>query len=160
MKRGYVHWYAARVRYQTEKTIKKFLEAQGIEHYIPMQDEKPLIPCLIFIRTDHEKALSLPIVSGYMISYLYDPSTKQFRIVPDKQMEYLMIIQQYIDRMLVLPHPEKLFGGKKVRVTDGEFAGIEGELYRIQGHKRVVVRLNGLISVATSYVPKEYLEEI
>lgn len=160
MKRSCVQWYAARVKYQTEKTIKEFLEKRGIEHYIPLQDEKPLIPCLIFIRTDYKQALTLPAESGYMISYLRNPDTQQFRTVPDKQMEYLMIFQQYIEKTLVLPHPEKLQGGKKVRVAQGEFAGIEGELYRIQRHKRVVVRLEGLISVATGYVPKEYLEEL
>lgn len=160
MKRSYVHWYTARVKYRSEKIIKQFLETRGIEHYIPMQDENPLIPCLIFIRTDYKQALSLPAESGCMISYLCNPGTEQFRTVPDKQMEYLMILQQYVEKTLVLPHPEMLQGGRKVRVTKGEFAGIEGELYRIQGHKRVVVRLGGLISVATSYVPKEYLEEI
>jgi transcription antitermination factor NusG len=48
----------------------------------------------------------------------------------------------------------------RVRVTKGEFAGIEGELIRIKGHKRVVVRMEGLFSLATSYIPKEYLERI
>jgi transcription antitermination factor NusG len=51
--------------------------------------------------------------------------------------------------------------GERVRVLKGEFAGIEGELIRIRGHKRVVVRLEGLFSmVAGNYIPKEYLERI
>ena len=45
-------------------------------------------------------------------------------------------------------------------VIKGEFAGIEGELIRIKGHKRVVVRLEGAFSLATTYIPgpiwKEY----
>jgi hypothetical protein len=45
-------------------------------------------------------------------------------------------------------------------VIGGEFAGIEGELYRIRGHKRVVVKLRGVASMATTYIPKEYLEKI
>ena len=40
-------------------------------------------------------------------------------------------------------------------------AGIEGELYRLKGHKRVVVRLGNLVSVAMSeYIAKENLEKI
>jgi transcription antitermination factor NusG len=51
--------------------------------------------------------------------------------------------------------------GERVRVIKGEFEGIEGELIRIRGHKRVVVRIEGLFSVATgSYIAKECLEKI
>jgi transcription antitermination factor NusG len=50
--------------------------------------------------------------------------------------------------------------GDKVRIIKGDFAGIEGELIRVKGHKRVVVRLEGLFSVATTYIPGEYLEKI
>jgi transcription antitermination factor NusG len=47
-----------------------------------------------------------------------------------------------------------------VRVIKGEFAGIEGELVRIQGHKRVVVRLEGLFSLVTTYIPSNFLETL
>jgi transcription antitermination factor NusG len=61
----------------------------------------------------------------------------------------------------LLTHPEDLQGGERVRIIKGEFAGIEGELYRIKGHKRVVVRLEGLASVALgNYIAKECLERI
>jgi transcription antitermination factor NusG len=50
--------------------------------------------------------------------------------------------------------------GDRVRVIKGDFAGIEGELIRIKGHKRVVVRLEGLFSLATTYIPGAYLEKI
>ena len=38
--------------------------------------------------------------------------------------------------------------------------GVEGELIRIKGHRRVVVRLNDVISVATTYIPATMLEKI
>jgi hypothetical protein len=31
-----------------------------------------MIPCVVFIRTDYERALTLPIESGCMIDYLYN----------------------------------------------------------------------------------------
>jgi transcription antitermination factor NusG len=136
------------------------LEAKGIQHYIPFQEEKPAIPCLVFIRTDYEKALSLPAESGYTISYIYDTGTKKFQIIPDKQMKDFMFLHDYSDKTIVLPNPENLKGGEKVRVVKGDFEGIEGELYRIKGHKRVVVRLGGLVSLAMEYLPKEFLERI
>lgn len=40
-----------------------------------------------------------------------------------------------------------------MRVVAGTFAGIEGELIRIAGHRRVVVRLENLFSIATVFIP-------
>ena len=50
--------------------------------------------------------------------------------------------------------------GDQVRIIKGVFAGVEGELVRIKGHKRVVVHLEGVCSLATTYIPTEYLELI
>ena len=55
---------------------------------------------------------------------------------------------------------EQLKKGDKVRVIKGDFAGIEGELIRVKGHKRVVVRLEGVVSLATAYIPGSFLEKI
>jgi hypothetical protein len=44
---------------------------------------------------------------------------------------------------------KKLQGGEKVKVIGGEFAGIEEKIYRIKGHKRVIVRLGKDLAVAT-----------
>jgi transcription antitermination factor NusG len=160
MKRSIVHWYAARVKYQTEKKIKTYLEEKGILHYIPLQEEKPAIPGLVFICTDYEQALSLPAESGFSISYLYDSDTKKLQIIPDKQMQDFMFLHHFSENTFKLEDPGNLTGGDKVRVIKGDFTGIEGELYRIRGHRRVVVRLEGLMSLATTYIPKECLVKI
>jgi transcription antitermination factor NusG len=160
MKQSYIHWYVAKVKYRTEKKIQQHLETSGIEHYIPLQDEKPVLPCLVFIRASHDRALSLPEETGCTISFLYDAETKQMQIIPDKQMLDFIFLSNFSDKTFILPHPEKLQGGEKVRIIKGEFAGIEGEIYRIKGHKRVVVRLGELASVAMEYVARECLERI
>jgi hypothetical protein len=70
-------------------------------------------------------------------------------------------LHTHFEGLTVLPEPEKLTGGEKVRVIGGEYAGIEGEIYRIKGHKRVVVRLGRDLAVAAgSYIAKENLEKI
>ena len=53
-----------------------------------------------------------------------------------------------------------LAAGDRVRVTSGPMKGIEGELIRIKGHRRVVVRLTDTISVASTYIPSTMLEKI
>jgi len=156
-----LRWYVARVRHQTEKNIKQFLEEKGIEHCIPIQDGKPAIPSLIFVRTDYDRALSLRAESGMYISYIPDNVTHSFLVIPDSEMEHFLFLQRFASKYYVLPNPESLKGGEKVRVTGGEYIGIEGELYRLKGHKRVVVRLGNLVSVAMNeYIAKENLERV
>jgi len=151
-------WYVARVRRQTENNIKQFLEQSGIEHCIPMQDGKPAIPSLIFVHTDYNRAVSLRTESGMYISYLPDSNTHSFLVIPDQEMDQFLFLQRFTGKYFYWPNPESLQGGEKVRVTGGEYAGIEGELYRLKGHKRVVVRLGNLVSVAMrEYIAKENL---
>jgi len=47
--------------------------------------------------------------------------------------------------------------GTRVRITGGVFEGIEGIFMRIQGHKRVVVSLPNLLSVATAHIPTQFI---
>ena len=53
-----------------------------------------------------------------------------------------------------------LRAGDRVRVIKGPLAGLEGELIRVRGHKRVVIRIDGVASIATSYIPGSHLERI
>jgi transcription antitermination factor NusG len=82
------------------------------------------------------------------------------QIIPDKQMQDFIFLYNFSDKTFILPNPEKLQGGEKVRIIKGEFTGIEGEIYRIRGHKRVVVRLGEWGAVAMEYVARECLERI
>ena len=50
--------------------------------------------------------------------------------------------------------------GDRVRVVKGPLAGLEGELIRVRGHKRVVIRIEGVASIATTYIPGSHLERI
>ena len=166
-----IKWFAAKTKFSAEKKIKQFLERLGIEHYIPFRTgikekggkkvkvEKPVIPNLIFIHSDYNTCLSL--VNEYKLSmnYLLNLETRQLLVVPDKQMRDFMFLLDFSEDAVQVLN-ENLRQGDRVRVIKGEFAGIEGELIRIKGHKRVVVRLEGVFSLATAYIPGAYLERI
>ena len=164
-------WFAAKAKYQTEKKIKAYLDERQVEYFIPFrkvvveqkgkraEKEKPLIPGLLFIRTDSHTALSLANESKIKFSYLINQETKKLLIVPDKQMEDFMFLLHFSETAIQIENSH-LQKGDRVRVVQGEFAGIEGELIRIKGHKRVVVRLEGLLSLATTYIPSGYLEKL
>ena len=47
-----------------------------------------------------------------------------------------------------------------MRVTDGPFRGAEGSIQRIHGDRRLLVSIRGICAVATTYIPKAFLEEI
>jgi transcription antitermination factor NusG len=171
MNKGEVHWYAVRVKYQTEKKVKAYLAEKEIEHFIPFQTfmvekdgkvrkkEKPVIPGLVFLRTIEQTAQQLPVESKVKIVFLRNIETGKYLIVPDKQMQDFMFLLDFSDAAIRVENTN-LRRGDRVRVIKGDFAGIEGELVRIKGHKRVVVRLEGLFSLATTYIPGSYLERI
>ena len=166
-----IHWYAARVKYQTEKKIKTWLETVKIEHFIPFKTvvieykgrkkkkERPVVPCIIFVHTTYSTALSLPVESGYSMSYIRNLDTKKIQIIPDKQMEDCMFLFSLSHKTFKVANAN-LRRGDKVRVIQGLYMGIEGELVRIKGHKRVVVRIEGAFSVMTTHIPEAWLERI
>ena len=50
--------------------------------------------------------------------------------------------------------------GQKVRVLDGPYKDCTGYIKRIKGNRRLLVAVEGLALVATSYIPSEFLEKI
>jgi transcription antitermination factor NusG len=164
-------WYAARVKYRTEKRIKTFLEQEKIEHFIPLKQdvrqkrgklvkmEIPEIPCLVFVKTNYRTAMSLPQNSGFSMGFIKNHETNSFQIIPDKQMKDFMFLLDFSNVTFRVEN-SSLRRGDKVRVVKGEFAGIEGELIRFKGHKRVVVRLEGVFSLVTTYIPGSFIERI
>lgn len=120
---------------------------------------KPVIPNLVFVRTDFQTALSLVNKQGLPFNYMIDHATRTLLVVPDKQMQDFMFLLDFSEETILVENTN-LRHGDRVRVIKGDFAGIEGELIRIKGHKRVVVRLEGLFSLTTTYIPGSFLEKI
>ena len=164
-------WYVAKSKNCSSVRIKEKLETLGIEYFLPLRKTiterngkkvtvtKPIALNLVFIHTDFKTALSLVNDYSFPMNYMIDTITKTLLVVPDKQMEDFMFMMNFPDDSIYISN-ENLRRGDRVRVIQGEFAGIEGELVRIKGHKRVVVRLEGLFSLATTYIPGAYLEKI
>ena len=50
--------------------------------------------------------------------------------------------------------------GTTVRVTDGTFKGVVGKVARYCGHQRVAIIIDGIVTIATTYIPSAYLEKI
>ena len=164
-----IGWYVAKT-YRQERKIKDLLARMGIEHFVTFHQvvkingkrkkvEEPFVNGLIFVRGNKKSCIELINEYGYPMRYLRDFSTRSLLRVPDKQMEdFIYLVDRHENEIELFPHDLKR--GDRVRVVAGTFAGIEGELIRIAGHRRVVVRLENLFSIATVFIPGGYLEKI
>ena len=168
---GKQHWYVARTRTNQEYIIKAKLEALGVEHFLPEgfrtretatgreRVRVPLIRGMIFIRTDKSTSFSLLNDHFLRMSYVKDIEGRHSLVVPDNQMAaFMRVVEVAATGIEVLN--QDLRRGDRVRVIEGPLAGLEGELSRSRGHKRVVIRLEGVASIATSYIPGAFLEKI
>ena len=154
-----------------ELLIKKKLDELGIENFLPLEEQAQdtplgrktirvlLIHGMIFIRTD--KVTSFSLINEYSLNivYLRDLEGRRSLIVPDKQMEDFMFLLDFSPDGIEILNKD-LKRGDRVRVIKGPLQGLMGELVRLRGHKRVVIRLEGVVSIATSYIPGSFLERI
>ncbi len=166
-----LHWYVAYTRVNQELLIKKKLDELGIENFLPREEQVRdtplgrktiqvlLIHGMIFIRTDKTTSFSLINEYSLNIVYLKDMEGRHSLIVPDKQMEDFMFLLDFSPDGIEILNKD-LKRGDRVRVIKGPLQGLTGELVRLRGHKRVVIRLEGVASIATSYIPGSFLEKI
>ena len=144
---GEQHWYAAYTCAQHEKRVAAELGMREVEHFLPLyssvrrwkdrrvQLELPLFPGYVFVRLalrERLRVLQIPSVVR-LVGFSGLPTA-----LPDEEMEILRwgICQS----LRAEPHPF-LTVGRRVRITGGPFAGLEGVLKRMKGNLRVVVSL-------------------
>ena len=127
----------------------------------------PIIASLMFFRADEEK---LAIVS----EKLFDPVTRKshgfiyksadgkgYSVIPDIQMEsFRLAVSAWNNGWEVVDVNMVLDKGDKVHVIDGPMKGAEGFIKRIGKDKRLLVCIEGVIAVATSYIPRQFLEKV
>ena len=176
------HWYALRVTYGREKKAYDYLVAHQIEAFYPTLKmikeidgkrrtvEESRLPNIFFahgteneIKTFVYDNVNLPYLRFYYRHFHEGAKIgKEPLVVPDNQIESLKIIctSEAEDVIIVPPEIQKFQAGQTVRVIDGVFKGVVGKVARYHGQQRVAVVIDGLLTVATAYVPSAFLEEI
>ena len=83
-------------------------------------------------------------------------------IVPDAQMESLRLVcaAEAQDIVTADADDRRFAAGNRVRVTEGTFKGVTGIVARIHGQQRVAVVIEGVLAVATAYVPSAFLQRL
>ena len=169
-------WFAMRATYRRELVAKRLLDESMIENYIPMQQKmmtvagkkkKVLVPAvhnLIFVHTSQETIQAFKKQVPYL-QYMMDKSRGEKSspiIVPDKEMEnFMRVVQTCQNDLEYLPVGDKDFPeGARVRINGGQLDGVEGVLARTgkSKDKKLVVKLNGIILVATTSISPDSVE--
>ena len=176
------HWYALRATYGQESKANAYLVSQGVKTYYPTikafkmvnnKRKKVTQSCMLNIFFAHgtEDELKTYVYDNVNLPYLrfycrrvgiggdfkYEPL-----IVPDYQLENLRkVLADQSGGLVIVPDDEHKFDkGATVRVTGGTFKGVVGKVARYCGHQRVAIVVDGLLTIATTYIPSAYLEKI
>ena len=184
---GNKQWFVLRVSYGRIDKAKTFVEAKGLECYVPLQykeirkqDKKriiatPLLPSLIFVHASAEQVEALlhdnKVVaneSRALLSYYFthtihrqdNPNRNPPLTIQDEAMNNFIRLTSVKNPHIipVTSNSIQLKLGDNVVVTEGKFKGVHGRVARIAGQQRVVVELFDGCLVATAYVPREAMK--
>ena len=164
-----LNWYALRITYGRELALQEYLNSEGIENFIPMHYEYTIknerrVRKLVFVRSSRSciDAIKESRSATLPIRYIMDREYHRPIIVPDSQMRNFMAVSANYDESLLYFEPSELNirKGTRVRITGGLFEGVEGEFVRVRNDRRVVVTIEGVMAVATTFVHPSLVEPV
>ena len=176
-------WAVLRVSYGRIIKAKAFVEAKGLECYVPLRYKEikkrivtePLLPSLIFLHATAEQVEALlhdnKVISNEsrpLLSYYFDhtihrqdnPDRNPPLTIRDEAMNNFIRLTSIKNPHIIPVTSDNIQFklGENVIVTEGEFKGVHGRVARIAGQQRVLVELFDGCLVATAYVPKEAMK--
>lgn len=176
------HWFALRTTYGREKKAYDYIVAHdGVAFYPTIVTEKlkggkkiivesSRLPNIFFAYGTEDEISSfvydnhnLPFLRFYYKhTHIGARIEKTPLIVPNSQIQSLKIICNRVDDNVLIFQEEirKFQAGQTVRIVDGDFKGVTGKVARYQGQQRVAVVIEGLLTVATAYIPNAFLEKL
>lgn len=180
-------WFVLRVSYGRIIKAKAFIEAKGLECYVPLRYKEvrkygkkriitePLLSSFLFVYATAEQVETLlhdnNVVaneSRALLSYYFDhtihrqdnPDYNPPLTIRDKAMNNFIKLTS-IKNPHIIPVTTDIIKfklGDEVVVTEGEFKDIHGRVARIAGQQRVVVEIFEECFVATAYIPKNAIK--
>lgn len=151
-----VVWYAMKTTYKKERKAQEYLDALGIENFIPMRQAietkhgkkrvalVPAVHNLIFVKTDLATLITIKKELNYLHNRLMRDGDKSLPIiVPSGQMDqFIDAMTHHLEKVIYIDLTDaQLEKGTPVRVTDGDFKGYEGVLEKIKGKRDRVVHV-------------------
>lgn len=179
---GESHWYVLRTTYGRERKAYEYIIAHGGIAFHPTVSvvreingkrtrvSESRLPNIFFAYGTEEEIKSfvydnvnLPFLRFYYRHFHSGSQVeKEPMIVPDRQMDNLRLICRTDAEDIVVSagEVEKFQSGQHVRITEGKFKGITGIVARYMGQQRVGIVIDGLLTVATAYIPSAFVEKV
>ena len=168
------YWYAMRVTYGRELKVQSALDNK-FKTYVPKcyktvnrfghrrYEIAAQVSNLIFVYASFN-SLQEEKKKDTAAQYLryIKKRNDEYLTIPNKQMEDFIRVSKLPDEKLIpidITEGTNL-NGQKVRIIEGELAGVEGRIMRLKGNKKVVVNISDLIAYAISFVPSGWLIKI
>ncbi len=177
-------WFPMRIAHgRPERTlaIRQFLTDLKVETFLPMtwkqvvengKAKRKLLPAidnLIFVHAEEQRLKDIkrhyePLLPLRFMMWTPLEANLPPRIITitDRDMaNFKRVAMAEDDSVMFLGNKDfsqKI--GRKVRVTQGLFEGVEGTVYRVKKDRRVVVTIEGVCSVAIAHINPDFLMEI
>lgn len=152
------------------------MKKDRIETYIPCEEtlmehngikkklRRPVINSLMFFRSTVRRALEVQRqFMNKVILYTRQKELKKLPLaIPEREMDIFMLVTSSGEQGMEYFGEDnpKFYKGERVRVIDGKFKGAEGVICRIKKNRRLVVTVQGVCAVVTSYIPQAFLQRI
>ena len=171
-------WYVLRCPDNNALSMAKQFTDKGLQAFTPLEyrattigEEKlwqqvPSRPDLLFVCATYDDIHNIIIERKIdKLQFVYDNSIADYPTpltIPHEAMKNLIrIVECSIPQSYSVTDEEIHYRpGGMVQVIDGPFKGIIGRVARIHTQTRVVVSIPGIISYATTYVPKHQLAPV
>lgn len=180
-------WFVLRVSYGRIIKAKAFVEAKGLECYVPLRYKEvrkqgkkriitePLLPSFLFVHASAEQVDSLlqdknikAFENRSLLRYYYDhtshcenaPTKNPPLVISNAAMDNFIHLTSIMSPHIIPVTSENInFRYRdEIVVTEGDFKGIQGRVARVAGQQRVVVELFDGCLVATAYIPKNAIK--
>ena len=167
-----IEWYALRVFHNKTTQICAIADKEQVEWYTPIREVEEIVegnmvlrkervmPSLLFVRTTPEFIAKLKVATSDNILPYYEPGTNKPMSIDNKEMSKFMFVVRTSAKQIESIDEATLNIHDKVRIMGGLFAGMEGYIARVHGTKRFVVRIEGIAAIATTYIPKQYIQKL
>lgn len=167
-----MQWYAFRILRGRRNRFLSKLKGDGVriysiekvtaeveDGYVVKEVRTPLFPNIVFVRAAASYVVSIQRNPDSCAAPYTEPGTRIPAVIPDREMEILMFVNE-ASGYKIDAYDGDITKGDHVKVLGGVFEGAEGYVVRIKGNRRFVVSINGVVAVATTYIPKEFLRKI
>ena len=166
-KKAIPKWYAIYTHPRAEKQVYVRLVEVGVEVFLPLQKtyrqwsdrkklvEKPLLSSYVFVKVIEKEFPKVYKIHGVVkfVSFEGRPVS-----IPQNQIDNLRLLINSDAEIEVTS--EKFEQGDQVEVISGSMTGLTGELIKIGGRNRVIVRIDKLEQNIILTIPITFLRKI